>query len=112
QVHPLVHNQFDSKLTSEFLADAEAQIAFIQTLIKRLDTLGVDGLNLDFESLNGKDRDRFTSFVKNLTKAAHAKGLAVSIDLPRGDLSWNHLTAFDQAELANIVDYVVTMAYD
>ena len=52
------------------------------------------------------------SFIKNLTKAAHARGLKVSIDLPRGSLAWNHLTAFDHVELAKTVDYIVTMTYD
>lgn len=111
-IHPLIHNQFDSKLTSAFLADSAAQTRFIGALVDRLAQLGVDGVNIDFESLAGKDRDAYTAFVRNLTAAAHAKGLTVSIDLPRGSVSWNHLTAFDHAKLADIVDYIITMTYD
>ncbi len=72
----------------------------------------MQGINIDFESLAGSDRARFTAFVQQLTNAAHAKNLTVSIDLPRGSLSWNHLTAFDHNKLGQIVDYVIIMAYD
>ncbi len=112
EVHPLVHNQFDSKLTSAFLADAEAQEAFITKLVNRCAALGVDGINLDFEALSGSDRDRFTAFVTALADAAHAQQLELSIDLPRGSVAWNHLTAFDHAALAKVVDKIMIMTYD
>lgn len=111
-VHPLIHNQFDAKLTTAFLKDEKAQRTFIDALVNKAAALGVDGLNLDFESLSGSDRARFTAFVRNFAEAARAKGLIVSIDLPRGSVRWNHLTAFDHAALADIVDYIVIMAYD
>ncbi|WP_248925536.1 glycosyl hydrolase family 18 protein [Paenibacillus hamazuiensis] len=111
-VHPLVSNQFDSALTSQFLANKDAQNKFIQALVKRASELGVNGLNIDFENLSGKDRSAFTAFIKSLTDAAHGQGLVVSIDLPRGSVKWNAQTAFDHEKLAEIVDYIVTMTYD
>ncbi|TBL80173.1 glycosyl hydrolase family 18 protein [Paenibacillus thalictri] len=111
-VHPLVSNQFNATLTTQFLANKDAQNKFIQALVKRASELGVDGLNIDFESLNGKDRAAFTAFMKNLTDAAHAKNLIISVDLPRGSIKWNAQTAFDHEKLADIVDYIVTMTYD
>lgn len=112
EVHPLVHNQFDAKLTSAFLADSAAQKKFIDALVSRLVALGADGVNIDFESVAAKDRDRFTAFVKGLSEAARAKGLTVSIDLLRGSVAWNHLTAYDHEKLHQYVDYVMIMAYD
>lgn len=109
---PLVHNQFDAKMTSAFLRDQAAMSKFIAALVGRLHTLGVDGVNLDFESLAGGDRALYTAFVRSLTEAAHAKGLTVSIDLPRGDVLWDHKTAYDHAALAGIVDMIMIMAYD
>ncbi|RKN86606.1 glycosyl hydrolase family 18 protein [Paenibacillus ginsengarvi] len=111
-IHPLVNNQFDSALTTQFLANPAAQQTFIKALTNRAAELGVDGLNIDFENLAGKDRAAFTTFMSSLTTAARAKGLLVSVDLPRGSVKWNHLSAFDHEKLAGIVDYVVTMAYD
>jgi len=111
-VHPLIHNQFDAKLTTAFLKDEKAQQKFINALVNKAASLGVDGLNLDFESLSGSDRSLYTNFVRKFTKAAHDQGLVVSIDLPRGSVKWNHLTAFDHSALADIVDYIIIMAYD
>ncbi|MEX2415111.1 MAG: glycosyl hydrolase family 18 protein [Paenibacillaceae bacterium] len=111
-IHPLVHNQFDSNLTTAFLNDPKAQTKFITALIDKASLLGLQGLNIDFESISGKNRDAYTTFIRNLTAAGHAKKLIISIDLPRGSLSWNHLTAFDHAKLAEIVDYIITMTYD
>lgn len=111
-VHPLVTNQFDPALTTAFLSNPKAQDAFIDSLIKRCVQLGVQGINIDFENLSGKDRAPFTAFVKKLSDKAHASKLIVSIDLPRGSIRWNHLTAFDHEALGSIVDYVMIMAYD
>jgi len=112
EVHPLVHNQFDAKLTSAFLKDEAAQKRFIGSLVARLTALGADGVNLDFESMSGSDRDRYTAFVKALSEAARAAGLKLSIDLPRGSVAWNDQTAFDHEKLHPLVDYVAIMTYD
>ncbi|SFE60781.1 Spore germination protein YaaH [Paenibacillus algorifonticola] len=111
-VMPLLHNQFDRKMTSAFLADPAAQAAFINSLVAKLESLRVYGLNIDFEEVAGADRASYTAFVKALTKAVHAKGMKVSIDLPRGSASWNQSTAYDHTALAGIVDTIIIMAYD
>ncbi|AEI41433.1 glycosyl hydrolase family 18 protein [Paenibacillus mucilaginosus] len=111
-VHPLVANQFDSKLTTGFLASAEARAKFIDALVSRAVKLGVDGLNIDFESVSGSDRAAFTKFMEELTAKAHEQKLTISVDLPRGSAKWNAKTAFDHEKLAGIVDYVITMTYD
>ncbi|PZE21873.1 glycosyl hydrolase family 18 protein [Paenibacillus xerothermodurans] len=112
QVMPLVNNQFNAALTTQFLANPQAQAKFIQDLVNKCAALGVDGINVDFESLAGKDRANFTNFVQNLTNAAHEKQLLISIDLPRGSVKWNAQTAFDHEKLGSIVDYMIIMAYD
>lgn len=112
QVTPLVHNGFDRKLTTAFLKDGAAQIKFINSLVNRASALSVPGINIDFEEVAATDRAAFTAFVQKLTTAAHAKKLKVSIDLLRGDASWNHLTAYDHEAIGAIVDTVIIMAYD
>ncbi|WP_240647388.1 glycosyl hydrolase family 18 protein [Paenibacillus nanensis] len=112
QVMPLVHNGFDRELTTAFLKDGAAQTKFINALVNKASALGVYGINLDFEEVAAADRTAFTAFVQKLTTAAHAKKLKVSIDLLRGDASWNHRTAYDHAAIGAIVDTVIIMAYD
>ncbi|WNR42317.1 glycosyl hydrolase family 18 protein [Paenibacillus roseipurpureus] len=111
-VYPLVSNQFNASLTTQFLANASAQDLFITKLVDRSVQLGVPGINVDFESLAGSDRNAFTAFISKLTIYAHAKGLTISIDLPRGSVKWNHLSAFDHEKLGALVDYIVIMSYD
>ncbi|MBH5317818.1 glycoside hydrolase [Paenibacillus sp. GSMTC-2017] len=111
-VTPLLHNGFNRKMTTEFLKNEQAKTKFITTLVNRLVELGVYGLNIDFEEVAGADRAAYTDFVKKLTAAAHVKKLKVSIDLPRGSVSWNHLTAYDHKAIGSIVDTVIIMAYD
>lgn len=111
-VQPLISNQFDAALTTQFLSSADAQSKFIDALVSKAVSLGVNGLNIDFESLSGKDRAAFTAFVQKITDAAHAKGLVISIDLPRGSAKWNAQTAFDHEKLGGIVDYIISMTYD
>ncbi|MFD0587011.1 glycosyl hydrolase family 18 protein [Paenibacillus sp. GCM10027627] len=111
-VTPLVHNGFNRAMTTAFLKDEAAQTKFINALVNRSAELGVYGINLDFEEVAGADRAAYTAFVKKLTTAAHAKKLKLSIDLPRGSVSWNHLTAYDHAAIGAIVDTVIIMAYD
>ncbi|MBD3918893.1 glycoside hydrolase [Paenibacillus sp. PR3] len=109
---PLVHNNFDAKLTTAFLANPNARQTFIKKLVGRAYEIGAEGINFDFEGLAASDRAAFTSFVKQLTDAAHASKLKVSIDLIRGDVAWNDKTAYDFAAIGEIVDTVVMMAYD
>lgn len=112
KVMPLVHNQFNKKMTTEFLKNNTAQQAFIKTLVAKLTQLGVAGINLDFEEVAGTDRAAYTAFVTALAKAVHDKGMQISIDLPRGSLSWNDRTAYDHTALSAVVDTIIIMAYD
>lgn len=112
EVMPLVHNQFNKELTTAFLKNASAQQTFISNLVAKLSQLGAAGVNLDFENVAGSDRAAYTAFVASLSKSVHAKGMQLSIDLPRGSLSWNHLTAYDHVSLSAVADTIVIMAYD
>lgn len=111
-VHPLVNNQFDTAMTTQFLASAQARSKFISALVDKAVAIGADGLNIDFESVAGTDRSAFTTFMKEITDAAHQKRLVISVDLPRGSAAWNAKTAFEHEKLGQIVDYVITMTYD
>ncbi|WP_237179080.1 glycosyl hydrolase family 18 protein [Paenibacillus sp. MMS18-CY102] len=112
RIWPLVHNDFDAKRTNQFLSNPQARQQFVQKLVSRLKALGAEGVNLDFEGVAASNRASLTSFVSQLTSAAHAQGLKVSIDLLRGDIAWNNKTAYDIEAIGKIVDTVIIMAYD
>ncbi|OXM16512.1 glycosyl hydrolase family 18 protein [Paenibacillus herberti] len=112
KVQPLLHNGFDAKRTSAFLANLEARQTFIKNIVASLKKAGADGLNLDFESVAGKDRALYSQFVREIAAALHKEGMELAVDLPRGDIAWDHLTAYDHRAIAEVADRVVIMAYD
>ncbi|MFC4808102.1 glycosyl hydrolase family 18 protein [Paenibacillus sp. GCM10023250] len=109
---PTVRNQNDPKLTSAFLRNPDGQSRFAASLVKRMSALGAAGINLDFEMVAAGDQAPYTAFVRQLTEAAHRSKLAVTIDLPRGDVKWDPYSGYDRRKLGEIADRVVIMAYD
>ena len=64
------------------------------------------GVNVDFESLQAKDRAAMVRFMQELAADLHPRGYLVSEDVPVGD------DAYDLKQLAAICDYLVPMIYD
>lgn len=109
RVWPTVTNSFNKERTTDFLADQGACRRFADQMIVFATIYGFDGINIDFESIDNGDADRFTSFVAMLAEACRASGLSVSVDTSVPS-SWSK--SYDRASLSRIVDYVVIMAYD
>ncbi len=76
---------------------------------------GIDGIDLDYESLPAKDRDRFSSLVKTTADACHAKGLQLVIAVHPKESepgNWDGPQAQDFAAIGKAADYVRVMTYD
>ena len=71
-------------------------------------TYGLEGFNIDFEVITPDDVPAYLQFLRELTVAAHAEGLFVSVDnyVPM------YTRYFRRAEQADIVDYLFIMGYD
>lgn len=112
QVWPLVTSSFDHQLFHQVLASTTARQFFIQQLLDEAKRTQVDGFNLDFENIKDEDKDRLTSFVKEISKALRAERLKVSMDvtIPSGASFWSK--CYDHQALGQEVDYVMLMAYD
>ena len=70
----------------------------------------LDGINLDFESLNGKEvGDAYIQFVRELSIKCGNNGLVLSIDnyVPSAYTSF-----YNRSEQAKFADYVIIMGYD
>ncbi len=69
----------------------------------------LDGINLDFEALEGEVGDAYIQFVRELSLKCENNSLTLSVD----NYVPSEYTAFyDRAEQALFADYVVIMAYD
>lgn len=89
---------------SEILADE---------IVEAINNYHLDGVNVDLENLNAKDKDRLTNFMKILReKMPEGKILSIAVASNPSRLTTTWVAAYDYAELAKYVDYMVLMAYD
>jgi spore germination protein YaaH len=111
-------NDFDPTLAKAAVATHK------ESLIPALVSLAVsgqyDGINIDFENIAfsddvNADRNAFTSFIHELARELHGKGLKLIISVPaktadEPDNSWAY--PFDLAALGQDADYLQLMTYD
>jgi spore germination protein YaaH len=97
------------------MASPELMKAHAAKLIAIALQAGIDGLDLDYESLKAVDRDNFTGLVREICTAAHKKGLKVVIAVHSKESepgNWDGPIAQNLAELGKLVDSVRIMTYD
>ncbi|MBL0388785.1 S-layer homology domain-containing protein [Tumebacillus sp. ITR2] len=111
KIWPLVGNHFNQVLTHLYISQPDKRTKLIQDVLDMATQYDVDGLNIDFEGLVASDRADFTAFIQELSTAAHAKDMQISVDLPPNFKS-DFTSAYDYATLAKSADYLVLMGYD
>lgn len=109
---PLVDNDFDPDLTHAILMDKALQAKIIKELMGYAILYGFNGYNIDFENIHVADKDRLTSFVKDIAVAAKAYGLTTSMDVTAYSDNSNWSLVYDRKALGGAVDYLALMAYD
>ncbi|CDF58776.1 glycosyl hydrolase family 18 protein [Thermobrachium celere] len=74
----------------------------------------LDGINIDFEGLGLKNKDGLINFTRELTNKLKAANplIKVSIDVTKPSSSDTWSRFYDRKALADIVDYMMFMAYD
>lgn len=111
KVWALVSNGFSKINTTQFFENPKAVHSFIARILVYSKLYNLDGVNLDFENVDVKDRDKYVSFIAQLGRYLRIQGLKSSVDVHvpgNSNLSRSH----DRGELAKHVDYVMLMAYD
>jgi len=106
---------FDKARVQRMLASPDLMKRHIAMLLAIAKEEGLDGLDVDYELLEAKDRAAFSAFVTGLSLAAHARGLLVGIAVHPKDSepgSWDGPQAQDYAALGRAVDYFHVMTYD
>ena len=106
-------SSFEKKLTRELMKNNKGRASVISQLLQIVDSLNLDGINLDFENMYPEDKELFTRFVREVTTALKEKDLVVSVDVTRPTNDPNSYSGcYDRKALGEIVDYVFLMAYD
>ena len=80
----------------------------IEQLLSIAESTGMDGINIDIETIEKATAPQYLQFLRELSVAAHEKGLVVSSDtyMPI------YTSYYNRGEQAKTVDYIVLMGYD
>lgn len=109
EVWPLVNDFADGLDRETLLSSTSSRNAFVSYLIGQANSLGFDGINLDFEVVPSAATWGFEQLLRELSVACRAHGLVFSIDnYPPRD----HTEHYNRRLQGEIADYVINMGYD
>lgn len=94
---------------TSILNSASKRDQLVNNLIAAAIAVGIDGLNIDFESLSEEAKDGYIQFIKELSIKCESNDLILSVDNYKPE-SFNEF--YNIPEQAKYVDYIVIMAYD
>lgn len=106
---------FDNTLTSLLLNDTELQDALLDNVVSNMNILGYRALDIDFEFIYPKERDKFTAFVAKAKEKLAPYGYKVWVALaPKSsdDQMGILYEAHDYKALGEIADKVLLMTYE
>lgn len=109
EVWGLVDNFSKDISTTEVLSSTRSRTNLIKQLVVAAEKLGLDGINIDFETLSEDAGIHFMEFLRELSIFCRDRGLVLSVDNPVPQEFTSH---YDRAEQGKIVDYVIIMGYD
>ncbi len=109
EVWGLIDNFNKDVSTYEVLSRTSTRTALVENLTQAALDSGLDGINVDFESLTADVGPHFVQFIRELSVACRQNGLVLSVDnyVPTSGTSF-----YDRAEQAAVADYVIVMGYD
>ena len=109
EVWGLIDNFNEAFDETNDLAYASVRSRIIEQLLAEAASCGMDGINVDFENLKEAGIPHYLQFLRELTSAAHAQNLVVSVDTP---VPQAYTMYYQRGEQARFVDYMIVMAYD
>lgn len=109
EVWGLIDNFSSTADTLTFLSDTQARNNIIHQLMAQADAVGLDGINLDFESITEEQGPHYVQFIRELSVACRNKGLVLSVDNP---VPMPYTKHYDRKEQGIMADYVIIMGYD
>ncbi len=106
---------FNSDIANAFLSNQKAQDNLIKSLLAVMKEKKYSGVDVDFEYVYPKDKEKYNDFLVKITDAMHNNGFSVSVALP-SKISANQkgvlFEAYDYRFIGEIVDFVTLMTYE
>ena len=109
KVWGLIDNFTADVSTTETLSQLASRQNIIQQLVQAALSVGLDGINVDFESLSEDAGPHFLEFLRELSIECHKNNRVVSVDNPVPEDFTSH---YDRKEQGLVVDYIIIMGYD
>ena len=105
---------WDSERVEGVLGDADKRARHIEEIRMLLKRMNLDGITIDYESVDSSQRDNFSSFVKKLSEVLHKDGKYVEVALhpKRGLRSDTRYDFQDWISLSQSADRTYVMAYE
>lgn len=94
------------------LSSTQNRQRLIDNLTAHAAQFGYDGINIDLEGIPTQDRDNFSLFMSELSRALHANNLTLSVAAPAKVAGSTWHAGFDYPAVGRAVDYLIIMAYD
>lgn len=109
EVWGLVDNFNESVSSYEVLSYSGHRRNLINNLISAAAALGLDGINIDFETLDASCGPGFAQFIRELSIPCRQNGLVLSVDnyVPK-----EYTSFYNRKVQGQYADYVIIMGYD
>ena len=108
EVWGLIDNFNESVSTYDTLVQKSSRSHIIEMLISEAKRVGLDGINVDFETLTEEEAPHFIQFIRELSVACRKEQLVLSIDNPVPSYTY----FYNRKEQGIVADYVIIMGYD
>lgn len=112
KVWAMFSNNSMREQTSQILNSEELRAELIEKIVDLAKQYEVDGINIDFENMNVADKNMFSLFLIELAPRLREIGVVTSVDVTAPDGSENWSLCYNRNVLADVVDYMMFMAYD
>lgn len=110
KVTPFLSNHWGRKRAQAALRNP---YPLIEDLVNAIEKYNLDGVNVDLENLEAKDKNALTEFMRLLRDALPKdKTLSIAVAPNPKKLTTTWVAAYDYKALAEYVDYMVVMTYD
>lgn len=109
QVWALIDNFSKDVSTFKLTSSTKARKNLIANIIKDVKEFGIDGINIDFESLSKDASKHYIQFIRELSIETRKNNIVLSVDVPNYE-SYNY--HYKRDDLAQVSDYIINMAYD
>lgn len=110
EVWALVSNFVNSSVdTTKVLTHTSYRQNFVNKIVAKAIEYELDGINLDFESIDKEVGDGYIQLVRELALKCHANGLILSVD---NYVPTSYTAFYNRSQQALFADYIIVMAYD